>query len=254
MNGRFEKRNGREVIVKEKGKSFRILQLTDIHIGGSLGTRKKDKLALAAVEKIVKNAKADFVAVTGDMVYPMPLLNQGTRNNRKSSKMFASLMESLGVDWTVVFGNHDSEVWAKLNKEQLGDFYASQPHCHFQKGDPNIFGVGNYCIPLLNEDGSLNTALMFVDSNAYLTWNFFSGFDVIHDDQIEWYKKEIEALSENGNAARSLAFFHIPPKEFKEGWEKCYRGSNEATYHCGFVQEKDNYFGYPKTKEGKFFE
>ena len=220
MNGRFEKRNGREVIVKEKGKSFRILQLTDIHIGGSLGTRKKDKLALAAVEKIVKNAKADFVAVTGDMVYPMPLLNQGTRNNLKSSKMFASLMESLGVDWTVVFGNHDSEVWAKLNKEH----------------------------------GSLNTALMFVDSNAYLTWNFFSGFDVIHDDQIEWYKKEIEALSENGNAARSLAFFHIPPKEFKEGWEKCYRGSNEATYHCGFVQEKDNYFGYPKTKEGKFFE
>ena len=61
-------------------------------------------------------------------------------------------------------------------------------------------------------------------------------------------------MSENGKAARSLAFFHIPPKEFKEGWEKCYRGSNEATYHCGFVQEKDNYFGYPKTKEGKFFE
>lgn len=253
MNGRFEKRDGREVIVKEKGKPFRILQLTDIHIGGSLGTRKKDELALAAVEKIVKNANADFVAVTGDMVYPMPLLNQGTSNNLKSTKMFTSVMEKLGVDWTVVFGNHDSEVWARLNKERLGDLYASQPHCHFQKGDPDIFGVGNYCIPLLNEDGSLNTALMFIDSNAYLTWNFFSGFDVIHDDQIEWYKKEIKALSKDGEVAKSLAFFHIPPKEFKEGWEKCYRGSDEATYHCGFVQEKDNYFGYPKTKEGNFF-
>ena len=188
MNGRFEKRDGREVIVKQKGKPFRILQLTDIHIGGSLGTRKKDKLALAAVEKVVKNANADFVAVTGDMVYPMPWLLQGSFNNLKSSKMFASLLESLGVEWTVVFGNHDSEVWAKLDKHELADFYSSQPHCHFQKGDPNIFGVGNYCIPLLNEDGSLNTALMFIDSNAYLTWNFFSGFDVIHDDQIEWYK------------------------------------------------------------------
>lgn len=187
------------------------------------------------------------------MVYPMPLLNQGTRNNLKSTKMFASVMEKLGVDWTVVFGNHDSEVWAKLNKEQLGDFYSARPHCHFQKGDPDIFGVGNYCIPLLNEDGSLNTALMFIDSNAYLTWNFFSGFDVIHDNQIEWYKKEIKALSKDGEVAKSLAFFHIPPKEFKEGWEKCYRGSSEATYHCGFVQEKDNYFGYPKTKEGNFF-
>ena len=58
----------------------------------------------------------------------------------------------------------------------------------------------------------------------------------------------------NGDkAVNNLAFFHIPPKEFKEGWEKCYRGSSEATYHCGFVQEKDNYFGYPKTKEGNFF-
>lgn len=253
MNGRFEKRDGREVIVKQKGKPFRILQLTDIHIGGSLGTRKKDKLALAAVEKVVKNANADFVAVTGDMVYPMPWMLQGSFNNLKSSKMFASLMESLGVEWTVVFGNHDSEVWAKLDKHKLADFYSSQPHCHFQKGDPNIYGVGNYCIPLLNEDGSLNTALMFIDSNAYLTWNFFSGFDVIHDDQIEWYKKEIAALSKDGEIAKSLAFFHIPPKEFKEGWEKCYRGSDEAVYHCGFVQEKDNYFGYPKTKEGKFF-
>lgn len=254
MNGRFEQRDGREVIVKEKGKPFRILQLTDIHIGGSLSTRKKDKLALAAVEKVVKNANADFVAVTGDMVYPMPWLLQGSFNNLKSSKMFASLMESLGVEWTVVFGNHDSEVWAKLNKQELADFYASQPHCHFQKGDPNIFGVGNYCIPLLNEDGSLNTALMFIDSNAYLTWNFFSGFDVIHDDQIEWYKKEIAALSTDGKVAPSLAFFHIPPKEFKEGWDKCYRGSKEATYHLGFVEEKDNYFGYPKQKTGKFFE
>ncbi|UKI21924.1 MAG: hypothetical protein L6V83_02865 [Christensenella sp.] len=41
------------------------MQLTDIHIGGSLATRKKDKLALAAVEKIVNASNADFVVVTG---------------------------------------------------------------------------------------------------------------------------------------------------------------------------------------------
>ena len=35
MNGRFEQRDGREVIVKEKGKPFRILQLTDIHIANT---------------------------------------------------------------------------------------------------------------------------------------------------------------------------------------------------------------------------
>lgn len=203
----FETRDGREVAVKENGKPFRILQLTDIHIGGSLGTRKKDKLALAAVEKIVGASDADFVVVTGDMVYPMPWLNQGSFNNLKASEMFASVMEKLGKPWTVVFGNHDSEVWAKASKKELGDFYGALEHCHFKHGDENITGDGNYCIPLLNQDGSLNTALMFVDSNAYLTWSFFSGFDVIHDDQIEWYKKEIDALSTNGEKGKIACVF-----------------------------------------------
>ena len=249
----FETRDGMKVAVKENGKPFRILQLTDVHIGGSLGTRKKDRLALEAVEKIVGASGADMIVVTGDMVYPMPLLNQGSFNNLKATKMLAQVLEKSGIPWTVVFGNHDSEVWARCDKSQLGDFYASQPNCLFQKGDEKLTGVGNYAIPLLNADGTLNTVLMFIDSNAYLTWNFFSGFDTIHDDQIEWYKSTINALSKDGEKARSLAFFHIPPKEFKEGWEKCYKNTGEAAYHHGFVQEKDNYFGYPKTVEGKFF-
>ena len=114
-------------------------------------------------------------------------------------------------------------------------------------------GLGNYCIKLNNADGTLNTALMFIDSNSYLGKSFFSGFDVIHDDQIDWYKRTVTALGDGEKPAPSLAFFHIPPKEFKDGWEKCYRGNDEVTYHLGFVEEKDNYFGYPKTKEGKFF-
>ena len=62
----------------------------------------------------------------------------------------------------------------------------------------------------------------------------------------------IRANSAEGSVIPSLAFFHIPPKEFKEGWEKCYRGEEGATYHLGFVGEKDQYFGYPKQKEGNF--
>lgn len=54
MNGRFEQRDGREVIVKEKGKPFRILQLTDVHIGGSLSTRKRTNLRLRRLKKSSK--------------------------------------------------------------------------------------------------------------------------------------------------------------------------------------------------------
>jgi len=252
MSVKFQENNGITEIVKEDGKPFRILQLTDIHLGGGFKSKKKDELALAAVEKVVKKANADFVIVTGDIAYPF-WINGGTHNNLKTIKRFTALMEKLGVKWTLVFGNHDSEVWAKASKEELGSYYESLPNCYFKKGPKDVFGVGNYPIKLLNEDGSINNVLMFIDSNAYLTWNFFSGFDTIHDDQIEWYKDTIKSMSVNGEKPKSLAFYHIPPKEFKEAWEKCYRGSDDVKYHVGFVQEKDNYFGYPKTVEGKFF-
>lgn len=251
MGVKFEKVNGHTVITKQEGKPFRILQLTDIHIGGGIFSKKKDKMALLAVKKVVSASNADFVVVTGDIAYPF-WINGGSHNNSKPCKMFASLMKELNIPWTMVFGNHDSEAFAKYNKEKLGDLYSSFDNCYFEKGPNNITGVGNYMIKLNNPNGELNTALMFIDSNAYLSWHFFSGFDVIHDDQIEWYKNTINEISTN-EKVNSLAFFHIPPKEFKEAWDKCYQGSEEVKYHLGFVQEKDNYFGYPKTKEGNFF-
>ena len=42
----FEKKDGMTVVKKAQGRPFRILQLTDIHIGGGLLSRKKDRLAL----------------------------------------------------------------------------------------------------------------------------------------------------------------------------------------------------------------
>ena len=80
MNAKIENINGITNITKKKGVPLKILQLTDIHIGGSYSTRKKDKLALQAVEKIVNASDADFVIVTGDMVYPIPWLLQGSLN------------------------------------------------------------------------------------------------------------------------------------------------------------------------------
>lgn len=251
MGVTFSKTNNSTVIRKEDCKPFRILQLTDVHIGAGIFCRRRDKMALAAVEKIVKAANADFIVVTGDIAYPLPIFS-GTNNNMRASRKFAELMTKLAVPWTFVFGNHDAESFSKATKDELAAYYMSQPNCYFEKGE-RMTGCGNYCIRLENADGSLNNLLMFIDSNAYLTNSFFSGFDVIHDDQIEWYKRTVEKHSAAG-VAPSLAFFHIPPKEFKDAWEKCYRGNtDEVTYHLGFVQEKDNYFGYPKTVEGKFF-
>lgn len=253
MSVEIVKTNNCTVIRKEEGKPFRILQLTDIHIGGGILSAKKDKKALEAVEKLIKAATPDLVIITGDLVYPLPYVS-GTTNNLRAAKMVGELMTKLSVPWTLVFGNHDAESFAKVGKDALSEYYMSLPNCLFDKGNPALTGCGNHVIRLENADGTFNTLLMLLDSNAYTGKTFFSGFDVIHDDQIEWYKQTVREHSAGEEVATSLAFFHIPPKQFKEAWEKCYRGSDEAQYHLGFVLEKDNYFGYPKKKESNFFD
>ena len=251
---RIERKDGGAVIIKDAGRPLRILQLTDIHLGCGVFCRRNDRLAMDAVEKIVSAAKADFCVITGDLAYPFVTLG-GSHNNLKPFKMLGDLLARHNLPWCAVFGNHDTEPHARYTKEQLADYMLSLPQCYFAKGNPALTGVGNYCIPLLGEDGRMILALMFVDSNAYVTKNFFSGFDIIHQDQVDWYKETILSLSEDAaHPIPSLAFFHIPPKEIKTAWEHVYRGEKEAaTYHLGFVQEKDNYFGYPKTLEGTFF-
>lgn len=231
---------------------YRILQLTDIHLGGGLFSRKLDRMALEAVDKLVQAAKADLIVITGDVAYPYWYAG-ASHNNLRAFRMVADTLARYDTPWTMVFGNHDTEPFARYDKEELGDFLQAQERCLFQKGPQDITGVGNYCLPLLRRDGSLCMALMFVDSNAYLGKLFFSGFDTIHDDQIEWYKRTIQELSPQEAPVPSLAFYHIPPKEVKVAWEHCYRATGEAQYHMGFVQELDNYSGYPKTVEGKFF-
>ena len=91
-------------------RDFKVVQLTDIHIGGGLFSLKKDAKAMNAVAAMITAEKPDLVVLTGDMVYPVPF-QAGTFNNEISTKLLITLMEKLGVYYTVCFGNHDSEAY-----------------------------------------------------------------------------------------------------------------------------------------------
>ena len=246
------KKNNVTTIIKDEGRPFKILQLTDIHLGAGWVSSKKDKLALQAVKKLIDASNPDFIVITGDMFYPIWPLT-GSSNNLRGAKMLGNVLKEAGKPWCFVFGNHDTEMTSRANKDGIADYYMQYENCLFEKGEEGLTGCGNYCIRLETSDGKPCQLLMMIDSNQYTKKSFFSGFDVIHEDQIEWYKKTVKEQSGQGELLPSLAFYHIPPKEFKEGWEKCFRGDKDVIYHHGFVLEKDNYFGYPKETEGKFF-
>lgn len=207
---------------------LKIVQLTDIHIGGGWMSLKKDALALNAVAAMLTAEKPDLCIVTGDIAYPVPF-QSGTINNKVSARLFAELMEQLGVYWTVAFGNHDTEIYSLFSRDEIADFYMSYPHCIFTKGPAETDGCGNQIITVKKTDGTYSQVLYVFDSNTYLDSDKLGikwMYDNIHDNQISWYSESVEHFNElnaeltgdEKSEVKSLAFFHIPTEEYKTAW------------------------------------
>ena len=204
---------------------FKVMQLTDIHIGAGFLSIKKDNMALNAVASMIQEEKPDLVVVSGDIAFPIPF-QAGTFNNKNSARLFATLMEQLGVYWAPAFGNHDTESYSYYTREQICDFYASDEfsHCLLQAGPEEVDGTGNYIVNVKNTAGKITQSLVVMDSQSYVGSGIIDGiimkYDRIHDNQVEWYKSTIQSLTEEngGETPKSLVFFHIPLMEYKDAW------------------------------------
>ena len=123
-----------------KDKEFRILQLTDLHLGFGFISRGRDKLELDAVRKTIRKAGPDMLVLTGDLIFPF-WPKSGTFNNRKQAKRLMEFLDGFEIPYTLVFGNHDCEVGSTCNKEELAKLYKKGKYCIFTEGRKNLTGV-----------------------------------------------------------------------------------------------------------------
>lgn len=209
-------------------RDFKVVQLTDIHIGGGAMSKEKDRKAMNAVAAMLTYEKPDLVILTGDMVYPVPF-QAGTFNNSIATDMLITLLETLGVYYAPVFGNHDSEAYSTHTRDEIGDMWGADNlnYSLFKKGPADIEGVGNYVIKVKGTDGRVNNAFYLLDSNEYLDTDpmgILGQYDRIHDNQIQWYRNSVEAIDAANNDGdeifTSFAFFHIPLQEYDAAWKE----------------------------------
>lgn len=214
--------NGVLNIVKDDDKDFVVMNITDVHLGGTIFTASKDKKALEAIYKLADSIKPDLIICNGDFIFPAP--GKGTISTGRSMKTVAEFMDKLEIPWTVSFGNHESEIYGLASRRKLGEILESNKYkfCVFKSGPEDITGVSNQAIIIRNNsDKSVNQVLACIDSNDYT--KLMSDYDVIHEDQIEWFKNTISSIAdESGTTAdkiSSMVFTHIPMKEFDIAWE-----------------------------------
>lgn len=203
---------------KEKGREFRILALSDIHFS-DFGYRSLFSLhGVNVIKKMVVTTQPDLILLMGDFVC-------GDNSVYYSIRRITDLMESFGVAWAPVFGNHDDESNCDLNF--LADVMMSSPHCLMRKGDPEM-GVGNYIINIKEYDdggsGRVVESLVMMDSHH-------GAFNEKQQKWFKWATDGINRLTENG--AEISLYMHIPLPEYETAYNKAW-DSEKKCWRDGF--------------------
>ena len=187
----------------------RILQLSDIQVIDSEQQRFPARLSerehenwlpsrkefhyKECVRKTIETYKPDFIFTVGDNVY-------GEFDDSGRSQLdFTEFMDSFGIPWSPIYGNHDNE--SLMGADWQSECYENAHNCLFRQN--SISGNSNYNVLIKCRNKPLR-AFWFVDSNAcgamseQTALNGHSPKIVgMAEDQITWLKEradEIKAL------------------------------------------------------------
>ena len=193
-----------KVLQKQKGKKFTVLNLSDPqlsneewHEGREEGKLLKDTLAY-----LIEQSKPDLITVSGDIAWAGAL---------ESYSRFSDLLDSYGIPWAPVFGNHDNQGGPEMVLKQA-EIMQARKTCLMENGDPAL-GCGNYVIGI-EEDGRLIHGIILMDSHDRQICVDEDGRENSHwaellPAQFPWYREQIEMLQEKGVRESSI-IMHIP--------------------------------------------
>lgn len=189
-----------------KNGKFKICQFTDLHWNPE---SPKCLETTKIIQTVLKKERPSLVILTGDVVTYAPAI--------KGWLSIIKIFEEAKIPYVVTMGNHDSEI---ITKDSIFNLLLASPYYIGGRGPKNIFGYGNYCIPVYGSKkvNEIKAVLYCIDSNDYLPGNTYVYYDWIHFNQIEWYREQSKFYKKmnNGVPIPSLAFFHIPLVEYGE--------------------------------------
>ncbi len=207
------------VTLKKQGDGeFKVLMFTDTHLNGK---KEKDNTAVTYIVKNITEIKPDLVIFGGD--------NISSGFNKKRTTEFAELMDSLGVYWAAVLGNHEGEGILAVSREENVDIFASYDYCLMRQGKEGVDGNGNYTVNILNSDGTLREVFFLMDSGSYMTEESKKEYGVtekgevydgVKTSQVQWYKEKHDALEKEYGKFKSITVIHIPPYQAEQEYDE----------------------------------
>ncbi|OWZ16658.1 Calcineurin-like phosphoesterase [Phytophthora megakarya] len=189
----------------------------------------REAVTVAFLDELLDLEQPDFVVFTGDNVQP----DLDTAMHTFAMSIFTARVESRGIPWSAVFGNHDTE--GGLTREEMLELMVEgKQYSHVKYGPRDIGGVGNYEVNVVaptdgpwGEQGSTVFRMYFLDSHnsidtaTYPLVNDDSDYDWIKESQISFYRELAQShiassdsnSSQNGSVP-AVMYYHIPIPEY----------------------------------------
>lgn len=187
-----------------KNDTFKILQIADTQEGKKISPDTLD-LINSALDRV----EPDLVVYSGDQIWGKTTF-KGNRDTIKNSlDILTKPCQSRKIPFTICFGNHDRQVG--LSNEEQFEIY-KEFDCFVGESEKDIDGCANHIIEIKDGD-ELKFLLYLIDSHS----NLEIGYDNVHENQIEWYKKKRDSYEEKyGHLIPSIVIQHIPVCEIFE--------------------------------------
>ena len=223
-----------ELRVDENG-DFKVLYIGDVQCRGD----HVNEESMNNIKILVDREEPDLVLFLGDNHYTGKVTAAGFKTYLTD---MVGYIEQKQIPWAHIYGNHDYETQLVnssnasqyLPKEEQQKIYESFEYCVSKAGDPDLFGVGNYVLPVMSHDGSrIEFAIYGLDSGSYREVNLesiyntadgytneFPGkYEGLQTNQVRWYRETSNLLAEfNGSKVPSMMYFHIPLQEMYTAW------------------------------------
>lgn len=190
------------------------------------------------IRSLITQTKPDMIFITGDIVYGR------YDDNGTALAWLVRLMDSFGIPWAPVFGNHDNE--SAIGVTYQCSLFENAAHCMFKRG--NVTGNGNYTVGVAVGD-QLIRAIHMLDSNGCSHSDDPSVMPQvgIFPDQFALVERNTQAIREaTGRTVPAFLAFHIPHAIFAEAERaKGYVTIDRFYYVIGVdVEARDGDFGF----------
>ena len=207
---------------------FRILNFADVQLEAEdvASQNHEYQFMFRTTENLVSLAKPNMITLTGD---------QTGDGDPGALNAICTQMDSFGVPWAPVYGNHDDSYYGSgVPISQQSEIYRSYENCIYRDGPAGLNrilengsdSIGNYVVNLVAVDGDefhVIRTFIFMNSGSredysdplYEDQRWYgddSSDACLNRNQIEWYKQMVRSASQYSvdDVVPSGVIMHIP--------------------------------------------